>query len=332
MTRTGLVNGAALAGAVVLALLGGADHTPQDRTATVASELSVSRVRRVPHPGGGEGVVDASGRIIPLRSYRRIVSTSLLSDRLLVDLAEPDRILAISHSSATQSPWKWRFAGKPAVDGMGALEPIIALKPDLVLMNVFGGESRTEKLRDAGIQVFNLGELRGVRTLLPTAEIIGELLGDGERGRRYAESFRQRLERVALPLGDRPRRRGIYLAVVGNAILGGTRGTSYHDVLHHGGITDIAVERFKDWVQYRSEEIVALDPELLVTKDGMQDAVCAHPGLERLGACRQRSTRIVTLPGGLLDEPGVAILDAAELLFARAYPQLKRGPVPPPAR
>jgi ABC-type hemin transport system substrate-binding protein len=198
-------------------------------------------------------------------------------------------------------------------------------------MNVFGSESRTEKLRDAGIEVFNLGELRGVRTLLPTAEVVAELLGDGVRGRRYAESFRQRLERVALPLGARPRRRAIYLSAMGMLLLGGTTGTSYHDVLHYGGLVDLAAGRYQDWIQYRPEEIAALDPEVVVTKEGAVEALCDHPGLQRLGACGDRANRILALPGGLLDEPGVAILEAAEQLFTLAYPQLT-FPAPPPAR
>jgi iron complex transport system substrate-binding protein len=155
------------------------------------------------------------------------------------------------------------------------------------------------------------------------AEIIGELLGDGARGRRFAHSFQQRLARVAQPLGTRPRRKAVYLAVIGSNIFGGTRGTSYHDVLVHAGLEDAAAARYRDWPQYRAEEIAALDPELIVTKDGMEAAVCAHPGLERIGACQQPA-RILTLPAGLVDEPGVAMLDAAEQLFAKAYPDLAR--------
>ena len=83
----------------------------------------------------------------------------------------------------------------------------------------------------------------------------------------------------------------------------------------------MAAERYRDWPQYRAEEVVALDPDLVVTKDGMAAAVCAHPGLAR-SVPAGTPGRILTLPGGLLDDPGVAMLDAAELLFAKAYPDL----------
>jgi iron complex transport system substrate-binding protein len=188
-------------------------------------------------------------------------------------------------------------------------------------MNVFGSDGRIDRLLDAGIEVFNLGELHGLRTFLPTAEVVAELLGDGERGRRYARAFQQRMQRVAAPLGDRPRRRALYLWALGGHLYGGTRGTNFHDVLTHAGLIDVAAERFSDWPEYRAEQVVALDPEVIVTKDGLAEIVCAHPGLTGLAACRTPG-KVLTLPDGLLEEPGAAMLDAAELLFSRAYPGL----------
>jgi ABC-type Fe3+-hydroxamate transport system substrate-binding protein len=220
------------------------------------------------------------------------------------------------------SPEPWRFAGKAAVEGLGPLEAIIALKPDLDLLNSFGTDARADKLRAAGIEAFNLGELHGLSTLLPMAEVIATLLGAPERGQRYAEGFRQRFERVAAPLGTRPRRRAMYLSVISNTIIiGGTVGTSYHDVLTHAGLVDVAAEHYSGWPQLSAEQIIALDPELVVTKDDTAGALCAYPGLDRLQACHEPGG-ILALPAGLLDEPGPAMLAASERLFALAYPAL----------
>jgi iron complex transport system substrate-binding protein len=325
VSRVTAANAAALAGALALSLGGGLDRRPRDDRTIPGADLIITSSRRVRLPGGGEGIPDASGRIIPLRPYRRIVSTSTVTDGLLLELAEPDRVLAVSQASVASSPWRWKFAGKTGIDGLGPLEPIIALKPDLVLINYFGAESRAEKLRAAGIEAFNLGELHGLRTFLPMAEIVGDLLGDPGRGQRFARAFRARFDRVAVTLGSRPRRRALYLSVIGNIILGGTRGTSYHDVLVHAGLEDAAAATFKDWIQYTAEQLVALDPELLVSKDESARSICTYPGLDRLQACRIKG-RILTLPEALIDEPGLGMLEAAERLFAKAYPDLAASP------
>jgi iron complex transport system substrate-binding protein len=318
----GLVNGGGLALALLVALAGGLDRTPRGANPNLG-EPTIRAVQRVRLPSGEEGIVDAGGHALPLRPYRRIVSTSTLTDRLLADLSEPDRVLAFSTAGARTSAGRWRYAGKPDVDGLGALEPIIALKPDLVLMNAsFGdGNSRMEKLRAAGIEVFNLGELHGLTTLLPMAEVIGELLGAPERGARYARGFLARFERVATPLGARPRRRALFVVVIAGNIYGGTAGTSYHDVLAHAGLDDAAAGSYRNWPQYSAEQVMALDPEVLVTKDDVADGLCARPGLDRLRACRTPG-HVLTVPADLLDDPGPGMLEAAEILFAKAYPEL----------
>jgi iron complex transport system substrate-binding protein len=271
----------------------------------------------VPLPGGGMGLRDASQQLVPLHDFRRIVSTSLLTDRLLVALCEPDRILAFSRAGA-ESPWAYQYAGKPLVEGLGALEPLIALRPDLVLMNSFGASGRVAKLRDAGIEAFDFGEMRGLATLGPSAEDLATLIGHPERGTRFIETLTRRMNQVAAGLGARRRWKAMYLATFGNSVYGGTIGTSYHDVLVAAGLEDVAAQRFKDWPSYSSEQVMALAPERVVTKEGMGAILCRRPGLEGLPACHQRDG-MLELPAALIDEPGPAMLDAAELLFQKAY-------------
>jgi iron complex transport system substrate-binding protein len=272
--------------------------------------------QRVALPGGGFALLDTMGAPVALKRYSRIVSTSVVTDRLLLELVEPERILAFSDSSA-QSPWAYRYAGKPTVAGLGALEPLIALKPDLVLMSRFGGPGRVAKLRAAGIEVFDLGELHGVSSLAPIIRWVGELVGHTERAEELVHTFERRLKSVASTLGNRPRRSAIYLAVIGPTLIGGTTGTSYHDVLEAAGLVDAAAGRFKDWPQYTAEPIMAMNPELLVTKEGMGNALCAYPGLEQLRACAPG--HVIELPAGLIEDPGLTILEAAERLFGAAY-------------
>jgi hypothetical protein len=80
---------------------------------------AVTTSRRVRLPDGSFALLDATGQAVPLRPYRRIVSTSVVTDRLLVALCEPDRILAFSSAGGRESPWAYQYAGKPAVEGLG---------------------------------------------------------------------------------------------------------------------------------------------------------------------------------------------------------------------
>jgi iron complex transport system substrate-binding protein len=233
-------------------------------------------------------------------------------------LAEPDRILAFSRAAAERPQDGYRYAGKLVVDGFGPVEALIALRPDLVLTNSFGTPGRAAKLRSAGIEVFDLGELRGVGSLVIATETLAELLGRPERGRQFARPFVQRMNNVAAGLTGRPRKTALFLSIIGNQVQGGTAGTALHDILTAGGLVDVAATSYRDWPAYSAEQLLALEPDLIVTKQGMAAAVCAFPGADHLSACREPN-RIIELPAELLDEPGPAMLEAAEAIYRRVY-------------
>jgi iron complex transport system substrate-binding protein len=277
-----------------------------------------SHAEKVALGPGVFGVTDATGRVVPVRPYQRIVSTNLVTDRLLVELCEPTRILAISRAAAERKRDGYRYQGMRTVDGFGPVEAMVAQQPDLVLTNSFGAPGSAERLRGAGIEVFDLGELRGEDSLLYVAASLGELLGVPERAQRLMHGFATRMRKVHAGLGTRLPLRSLYLSTLGPDLQGGTRGTSYHDIMIAAGLVDVAAGPYHDWPAYSAEDVLALAPELIVTREGFAAGICRYPGMDHIPPCRGQG-RIVELPGELLDEPGLAMLEAAETLFELAY-------------
>jgi iron complex transport system substrate-binding protein len=271
-----------------------------------------------PPASDATSVRDATGHQVRRQGYQRIVSTNLVTDRLLVELCEPARILAVSRAAAARQRDGYRYQGMKTVDGFGPPEAMVALKPDLVLTNSFGVPGYAARLRDAGIEVFELGELRGARSLAFVVSSLGVLLGVPERAERLLASFTSRMRALPVSLGRRPPRRALFLSTLGPDLQGGTAGTSYHDILVAAGLVDAAAERYRDWPAYSSEQVLALQPEIVVTRRGYAAAICRYPGMDHVGPCRGQG-RIVELDGELLDEPGLAMLEAAEDLFAAVY-------------
>jgi iron complex transport system substrate-binding protein len=231
----------------------------------------------------------------------RIVSLGLVSDAILADFCEPDRVVAVSAWSTGSVARRW--TGKPRLRGLDDLEAIIALRPDLVLVSSDGTQGeRLARLKAAGVPVVTLRPMQGLATYLADLAQVGDLLGRGAEARASGESLRARLARVADPA--RPRPRALYAAGFGGVLFGGTTGTSYHDVLVAGGCEDIAASTYRGWPQYSSEQLLALRPEVVLTKEGAE--LPAIPG-----------ARIIALPGELLEDPGPRLLEAAEALAAR---------------
>jgi ABC-type Fe3+-hydroxamate transport system substrate-binding protein len=114
------------------------------------------------------------------------------------------------------------------------------------------------------------------------------------------------------------RRTAIYLSVYGNTLMGGTAGTTYYDVLTHAGLIDRAAEAYRNWPHYRPEQVLALDPDIIVTRSGMAETLCGQPGLTRLRAC-QAPGFVIEVDAFALDDPGAGMLVAAESVFSAVY-------------
>jgi iron complex transport system substrate-binding protein len=306
VTRLRLLNVSAaalsLAVSVAFALPVGSFERTRDRDAARRAEAA-------------GGLRDASGHFVPFKPYRRIVAASTVADTLLRELAEPERVAAYTHYGASRSLYGYQLSGKPAPQ---RVEEMIALQPDLVLINAHGRPDLIARLRDAGIEVFDLGQMAGLSTLLPNIVTVAQLLGRPEHGALLARRFERRMHDIArhIPVQDRPA--GMYLSCPGGVLLGGTLGSSYHDVLEAAGVRDVAAERYVGWPKYGSEQLLALDPEVIVTQQGMTGPLCRHPGLDRLRACGPDG-RIVEIDGALLGDPSLHMLEAAETLFEAVH-------------
>lgn len=255
---------------------------------------------------------------IPGPGFQRIVSLGIVSDAALAALCEPQRVIAVS--SWNTGPVARQWSGKPRLSGLDDLEAIISLKPDLVVVSISdenGGTGadadRLARLRSAGVRVETLGPMRGLATYAGDLAHIGDLLGRGDEARLLGQRLSERLARIADPTAARPR--ALYVAAFSGTLFGGTTGTSYHDVLVAAGCTDVAATAYAGWPQYSVEQLITLNPDLIITKRGMAESLRALPGMSAL-----HQTRIIEITGELLEDPGPRLLEAAEELHAVLQP------------
>lgn len=296
------INAALLA----IAVLAGFLLTGSVSTKTDASVLDAS-----------ETITDATGAKVAVRDYSRIVSTSTIADQVLVRIIDPKRVLAVSgHTLRTQASTV--YEDKIGVERARDIETIIELRPDIVFINDFVDRRHVERFKDAGLNVFDLGEMRGLETLPANIRQIASLLGVSERGDRLAKQVFEDLAQVAASIPEAERRHGLYVGIHGDRLYGGTKGTSFHDVIVAGGLIDVAAETgFRGWPAYTNEQLLSLDPPWIITNPGTEDALCRHPGLQALTACRLGQVR--SIKTDLLTDPGLRMADAARAVRAAVY-------------
>lgn len=317
MTARGIGNGIAAMAALVLAcgVMGlGRLSERQDLQPSAPEVLRFGTTAK-----GQRALLDITGRPVPLRGYSRIVAGSIVSRSVLGEICEKDRIVGVIDAGLDDAPDAHRFAGIATLRGMNETEQLLALKPDLLILSSLSSISHAQRLRDAGIEIFILGDMRGVTSFVRDVQQIAWLIGAEERGARLATGYARRMRRVADDIPQAKRKRGIYLSAYGTQMFGGTKGTSYHDVLVKGGLIDAAAENFAGWPQYNAEHLLSMDPPIIVSPVGIPKQICERGALERLAACQNHRAGFVELPASWLEDPSLVMLDVAESIREAVY-------------
>ena len=317
--KTNLVNGALLIATLLLSMW--AATLPGGARTVLPTQGGAADAPEV----GASEVVDARGVPVPVAPYQRIVSLSTISDHALLGLVEPERLVAVTEFTS-RHPVAWRFGARPTVSSSGELESVLALRPDLVIVTLYADESYLARLRENGVQVFDLGDMRGIETTRASIRALGALLDVRDRATAFLRSYDRELTALDAVVADSELAPGIYLSVYGDTFFGATANTSYADTLRLGGVRDLAAERgLVDWPQYTAEQLLELDPPLIVTLEGMGDVIRNHALLSTLRACGPEG-RIVEIDGAFNGDAGLGIVEAAYQILTRVHPE--RVPAP----
>ena len=259
-----------------------------------------------------ETLVDARGWEVATGPYQRIVSLNTVADHLLLNLVEPERLVAFTGYTQDSHEEAWRFGARTVLRKSEYVEQILGLRPDLVVTSQFADEAFMERIRERGVPVYDLGDMRGVSSTLEDMEALGLLLHVPERSAALRKSYERELAALLASQPDEPPPKGLYLSVLGDSFFGGTQGTSYADLLTYGGVADLAEEHgYKDWPRFNPEQLLMMNPKLILTQLGMAEAICQHSALSKLAACKPGG-QILELHGRYHADPGLGIVEASQ--------------------
>jgi iron complex transport system substrate-binding protein len=244
----------------------------------------------------------------------RIVSLNLCLDGLLLDLAERDRIAAVSYLSfkPAYSPRAAEFEGLTAVYGLA--EEVLALEPDLVLTGPFSPRNTTRLLEKFGYRVVELPVANSIDDMRDLIVEVARLIEEEEAGAAMLAAIDHRLAALPPPPAE-PLRAVLYGA---NGLTAGAD-TLAEDVLRRAGFSSMTADaRISGWRWIDLETLLTTRPDVLVMEElhdgppSVGRAVLAHPALARFA----ETHAIVTFPESQWECAGPGTVTAVEQLAA----------------
>lgn len=262
-----------------------------------------------PWHGEGAQVQEAPGGVAR-NGGPSIVSLNPCSDAVLVEVADPSQIRALSHyssdpaSSSMDPAVARRF---PAVSG--TVEEVLALKPDVVIASTYLPPATASALRALGMPVVQLPIAASVAESRAQVAQIAAVAGHPARGRALNARIDAALAAAAPPAGSRPVSAVVWQS---GGIVPGEE-TLVSDLLRRTGFASFSSARGFRQADVLPLEFMLADPPQVILAAGQQgdggdrgDRMLSHPALASLSATRREA-----FPSSLLWCGGPTIIHAA---------------------
>ncbi len=255
-------------------------------------------------------VVDARGVEVTLEAPpERIVSYMASNTETLFHIGVGDRVVGVDHFSNYP----------PEVDGLPKVgdlehdtEQILYLEPDLVVAASYN-TALIEDMEQHGVPVFATSSTT-YQDIFDDMRMLGEICGVKETADLLATDLEEKIDDITknVPQEDRPS--VLYVTDTSGGIHSVGNHTFIHTLLDRAGFENIAADK-DGWITYNEEDIIAENPDVIITSESMKDSLEAYIG--------KRSWRNITaveldqvyhVDDDLISRPGPRVVQIQETL------------------
>lgn len=255
----------------------------------------------------------------------RVVSQAVGTDELLVALAEPEQIAALSHISkqAEFSPVSEQAKDYPSISA-GDSEAILRYKPTLVLFTDYSRAELVANVKKTGVRVIVFDRYATIEDVYANLRLLGKELGREERAEVLIAECQARMARLAEKL------KGVKPVRVVNAstygLLSGA-GTTFQDLCDHAGAENLATTLggMKGVAPENSEKMLVwpIDAVVLGGEGTAEEALAPLRGiLPYRHIAAVKAGRAVVLPSALLASVSHHRIEAYERLARGLHPEV----------
>ena len=212
--------------------------------------------------------VDDDGTEIVLRERpHHIVSLGLSTDEILLSLASPEQIAALTSYADDPGLCSMTEAAQAVSVKIKDKSPesVLALDPDLVLVTDGVPKELADSLRDLGISVFVFHTPKRIDGIFAHIETIGQMIGQEENAAALIAEKRALLADVERRIGDIPEeKRPIVVAFAFSGVFGRKDGL-FDDMCRHASLRNgAAMVGLTAETSVSMEQVVALNPDVFL--------------------------------------------------------------------
>lgn len=207
-------------------------------------------------------------------------------------------------------------------------ELVLSLLPDLALVTDYHYNTHPELLKqfeEAGIDVVVVGDASSFEDVYGNIELIAEATGSNEQAQKIITDMKQRHEAIkekAKMITDE-KKVWVEVSPAPDIFTTGTN-TFMHEMLESINATN-AAEAHEGWVKLTEEEIVQLNPDVIITTygyyiDNPRDQVLSREGWNEVPAVKNE--QVFDVDSDTVTRPGPRLIEGVEAIAEFVYPEV----------
>lgn len=271
-------------------------------------------------------VIDGTGEEVTIDSEpQTIVSVIPSNTEITFALGQGDKVIGVDeYSNYPPEVQKIEKIGNQEMN----VEKILALQPDLALVTDFQHENNADILqqfKDAGIDVIVIGSAESFENVYNTISLIGQVTGAPEEAETIVQEMKDRLAEIQEKAKAVTEKKRVWVEVSPAPDIFTTgKDTFMNEMLEVINATNTAGEK-TGWVKLTEEEIVTLNPEVIITTYGYyvekpEEGVLSRAGWDEVPAIKAK--QVFDVNNDTVTRPGPRLIDGVETLAKLIYPEI----------
>lgn len=278
-------------------------------------------------------VTDATGNKLSFQHKpQRIVSYSISTDEILLDMLPADRIIAVTH-----------FADDPMISNVSdkcklvpyrvnstSAETIMSWNPDLIIVPDFVKPDIIQTLRDLNMQVYVYETPHTIEEVKKAINNIAFLTGDSNAALPLIDGMDKKLKSVEEKLENLNISEQKRVAFMRDDGVYYSDKTSFRDVCQHAKVYDVTKDiQYSGSGHLNQEEIVRLNPDVFIIADwnydgkhyteNMKNSILKNPAYENTNAGQDQN--VIALKGANILCVSQYMADAVVEMAKKVYPE-----------
>lgn len=278
-------------------------------------------------------VTDGNGDEMVIKSApQRIISLTLGSDEVLFSLVDKSRIASLTRYVEDEgiSNIAAEAKGIGARTTMDQVEKIIALNPDLIILDTWADPNYIKQLRDAGITVYAFKTPSNIEEQKDVIAELAHVVGADEKGQELIRWMDEKLNEINEKLSVlKPEGK---LTVMDYGELGSSgKGTNFDDIVTRAGLINVISRAgIEGWPVISKEKIIEFNPDIILLPswyydennsfESLRDTLKNDPSLQTVNAIK--NDRIISVPNPHISAISHYVVLAVEDVAKAAYPEL----------